>query len=99
MSGGFPVLAQVASGTLRQVDVTAHDIPADGSERPLPVTELDLTVRRSDDGSQARADSAEATAYLSYSDVSGTLGLEVSRGAAPTRSARRSCCPWATRSP
>ncbi|MEU9456854.1 DUF2993 domain-containing protein [Streptomyces sp. NPDC048277] len=85
---GFPVLTQAASGTLRRVDITAHDIPARGSDRPLPVTELSLRLNgltKSDDDSEARARSAEATAYLSYSDLSNGLGLEVSQGDRPGR--------------
>ncbi|MEU9438027.1 DUF2993 domain-containing protein [Streptomyces sp. NPDC048252] len=85
---GFPVLTQVASGTLRRVDITAHDIPADGSARPLPLSELDLRLdglTRSDDGSEARARSAAATARLTYPDVSEALGLEVSQGKGPGR--------------
>lgn len=80
---GFPVLTQMASGSLRQVDITAHDIPADGSTRPLPVSRLDLRLNgltKSADDTEARARSARATAYLTYADVSGTLGLELSRG-------------------
>ncbi|MDR6979973.1 hypothetical protein J2X68_006711 [Streptomyces sp. 3330] len=85
---GFPVLTQAASGTLRRVDITARDIPADGSARPLPLSELDLRLdglTRSDDGSEARARSAAATARLSYRDVSDALGPEVSRGEGPGR--------------
>ncbi|MFE7929844.1 DUF2993 domain-containing protein [Streptomyces sp. NPDC057456] len=85
---GFPVLTQVASGTLRRVDITAHDIPADGSARPLPLSELDLRLdglTTSDDDSEARARSAEATARLTYRDVSEALGLEVSQGTGPGR--------------
>lgn len=80
---GFPVLNQLAAGTLRHVDITAHDIPAQGAERPLPVSELTLRLddlRRSGSGSEARARSAEAIADLSYSDVSKALGVEVSQG-------------------
>ncbi|MFE2422347.1 DUF2993 domain-containing protein [Streptomyces hokutonensis] len=83
---GFPVLTQAASGTLRHVDITAHDIPAQGATRPLPVSELSLRLQgltKSDDDSEARADSAEATAFLSYTDVSNTLGLEISQGSRP----------------
>lgn len=49
---GFPVLTQLADGTLRHVDITAHDIPAQGADRPLPVTDLSVRlddVRRSDE--------------------------------------------------
>lgn len=80
---GFPVVTQAASGTLRHVDITAHDIPADGASQPLPVTELSLQLKgltKSDDDSEARARSAEATAFLSYTDVSDALGIEITRG-------------------
>ncbi|MFI1035848.1 DUF2993 domain-containing protein [Streptomyces sp. NPDC020951] len=85
---GFPVLTQLVSGTLRHVDITAHDIPADGSARPLPVSRLDLALdglSQSDDDTEALARSAEATAYLSYTDVSHAIGLEVSQGTRPGR--------------
>ncbi|MFJ9559838.1 DUF2993 domain-containing protein [Streptomyces fuscichromogenes] len=80
---GFPVLTQIASGSLRDVDVTARDIPADDSTGSLPVSELSLHLAgltKSDDDRQARARSAEATARLAYPDLSHALGLEVSRG-------------------
>ncbi|WP_405585986.1 DUF2993 domain-containing protein [Streptomyces sp. NBC_01092] len=85
---GFPVVTQAASGTLRRVDITAHDIPAQGTTRPLPVSELSLRLdglTKSDDDSEARARSARATASLSYTDVSDTLGLEISQGSRPGR--------------
>ncbi|MEE1765190.1 LmeA family phospholipid-binding protein [Streptomyces sp. SP18BB07] len=85
---GYPVLTQLASGTLRHVDITAHDIPADGSARPLPVSRLDLALdglSKSGDDTAAVARSAEATAYLSYTDVSRVIGLEVSQGTRPGR--------------
>jgi hypothetical protein len=85
---GFPVLTQMASGTLREVDITAHDIPAYGYTRPLPVTELALQLKgvtHSDDDSEARARTAKATAHLSYPDLSNALGIEVSQGKDPGR--------------
>lgn len=94
---GIPVLTQVASGTLRHVDISAHGIPADEATRPLPVTELDLKLddlRKSDDGSEARARSAEASARLSYTDVSNALGLEVSQGDRPGRISARIAMPF-----
>ena len=36
----FPVLTQLAAGTLRHVDITAHDIPASDTTGPLPVSQL-----------------------------------------------------------
>ncbi|MFJ5306628.1 DUF2993 domain-containing protein [Streptomyces sp. NPDC088350] len=83
---GFPVLTQLASGTLRRVDITAHDIPASDLTGPLPVSELSLRpagVRRSDDDTKALARSADATALLTCTHVSDALGLEISRGARP----------------
>ena len=83
---GFPVLTQLAAGTLRHVDITAHDIPASGTTGPLPVSELSLRLselRKSDDDTEALARSAEATALLSYADVSDALGLEISQGTRP----------------
>jgi hypothetical protein len=83
---GFPVLTQLISGTLRHVDITAHDIPAGDATGPLPVSELSLRLaelRKSDDDTEALARSAEATALLSYPDMSDALGPEVSRGTRP----------------
>ncbi|MBW8796234.1 MAG: DUF2993 domain-containing protein [Streptomyces sp.] len=83
---GFPVLTQIAAGRLRDVDVTAHDIPADDTAGLLPVSELSLHLRgltKSDDDQQARARSAQATALLTYPDISHTLGLEISQGSRP----------------
>lgn len=83
---GFPVLTQLAAGTLRHVDITAHDIPASDTTGPLPVSELSLRLeelKKSDDDTEALARSAEATALLSYPDLSAALGLEISRGTRP----------------
>ncbi|XUL93585.1 LmeA family phospholipid-binding protein [Streptomyces galilaeus] len=83
---GFPVLTQLAAGTLRHVDITAHDIPASDTTGPLPVSQLSVHLaglRKSDDDTEALARSAEATALLSYQDLSDTLGVEISRGTRP----------------
>ncbi|MFJ8106248.1 DUF2993 domain-containing protein [Streptomyces sp. NPDC096132] len=85
---GFPVLTQLAGGSLRHVDITAHDIPARGTDRPLPVTELTVGLDGLSTGGsadEAHARSVEATAFLSYEDVSDALGLTVSRGDEPGR--------------
>ncbi|MGW4984318.1 LmeA family phospholipid-binding protein [Streptomyces mirabilis] len=85
---GFPVLTQLAEGSLRHVDIIAHDIPASGTTRPLPVTELTVGLdglKTSGSAGEAHARSVEATAFLSYEDVSGALGLEVSQGDEPGR--------------
>lgn len=85
---GFPVLTQLAEGSLRHVDITAHDIPASGTTRPLPVTKLTVGVdglKTSGSADEAHARSVEATAFLSYQDVSDALGPDVSQGDGPGR--------------
>ncbi|MFJ8629241.1 DUF2993 domain-containing protein [Streptomyces sp. NPDC093568] len=85
---GFPVLTQLARGTLRHVDLTAHDIPADGTTRPLPVTRLTVGLdglKTSGSAGEAHAREVDATAFLSYADVSNALGVTVSQGDAPGR--------------
>jgi hypothetical protein len=80
---GFPVLNQLAAGSLDHVDLTAHDIPSDGTTRPLPVTKLTVGMeglKTSGDADEAHADSVTATAFLSYADVSSALGVQVSQG-------------------
>ncbi|WP_020117032.1 DUF2993 domain-containing protein [Streptomyces canus] len=80
---GFPVLTQLAKGSLNHVDLTAHDIPANGSTRPLPVTKLTVGMdglKTSGSADAAHARSVRATAHLSYADVSSALGVEVSQG-------------------
>ncbi|MFJ7048675.1 DUF2993 domain-containing protein [Streptomyces sp. NPDC101112] len=80
---GFPALTQPAEGSLNRVDVTAHDIPANGTARPLPVTRLTVGMdgpKTSGDADEAHARSVQATACLSYADVSNALGVEVSQG-------------------
>ncbi|RPF38561.1 DUF2993 domain-containing protein [Streptomyces sp. TLI_185] len=80
---GFPVLNQLAAGSLDHVDLTAHDIPAGGTTRPLPVTKLTVGMdglKTSGSADEAHADSVTATAFLSYADVSRALGVQVSQG-------------------
>jgi len=85
---GFPVLNQLAAGSLDHVDLTAHDIPADGTTRPLPVTRLTVGMdglKTSGSADEAHADSVTATAFLSYADLSNALGVRVSQGDGPGR--------------
>ncbi|NEB03520.1 DUF2993 domain-containing protein [Streptomyces sp. SID13726] len=85
---GFPVLTQLARGRLDHVDLTAHGIPANGSTRPLPVTRLTVGVdglSTSGSADVAHARSVDATAFLSYEDLSNALGVQVSRGDGPDR--------------
>ncbi|NUP20454.1 MAG: DUF2993 domain-containing protein [Streptomyces sp.] len=85
---GFPVLTQLAEGSLCHVDITAHDIPARGTTRPLPVTKLTVGLdglKTSGSAGVAHARGVEATAFLSYEDVSRALGPAVSQGEGPGR--------------
>ncbi|WP_329596197.1 DUF2993 domain-containing protein [Streptomyces pseudovenezuelae] len=85
---GFPVLPQLTEGALRHVDITAYDVPARGSTRPLPVTRLDVALddlKTSGDAEEARARAVDATAFLSYEDLSNALGLGLSQDAEPGR--------------
>ncbi|MEW2558940.1 LmeA family phospholipid-binding protein [Streptomyces griseorubiginosus] len=85
---GFPVLSQLAAGSLDHVDLTTHDIPADGTTRPLPVTKLAVGMvglKTSGSADEAHADSVTANAFLSYADMSSALGVQVSRGNEPGR--------------
>ncbi|OQR64535.1 hypothetical protein B6E66_07985 [Streptomyces maremycinicus] len=85
---GFPVLTQLAEGSLEHVDIAARDIPADGTSRPLPVTKLTVGLdglRTSGRADEAHARSVEATAFLSYADLSDALGADLSRGDEPGR--------------
>ncbi|WNZ14304.1 DUF2993 domain-containing protein [Streptomyces sp. 11x1] len=80
---GFPVLPQLAEGRLDHVDLTAHDIPANSTTRPLPVTRLTVGMdgpRTSGSAGEAHARSVRATAHLSHADVSSALGVQVSQG-------------------
>ncbi|GAB7185254.1 hypothetical protein ATKI12_5085 [Kitasatospora sp. Ki12] len=81
---GFPVLSQVVAGRLDHVGITAHGIPAHDGRLPVTRLDLDLTgVRQSGDERAARADSAEASAFLSYDDLSSALGLGITAGDRP----------------
>ncbi len=85
---GFPVLTQLAEGSLSHVDLTAHDVPAAGSARPLPVTKLTVSLdglKTSGRADEAHARSVGATAFLSYEDVSAALGVGVLGGDKPGR--------------
>ncbi|MFJ5032322.1 DUF2993 domain-containing protein [Streptomyces sp. NPDC088560] len=80
---GFPVLTQLARGSLHHVDITANDIPTRGATRPLPVTKLTVGLdglKTSGSAEEAHARSVDATAFLSYDDLSSALGVRISQG-------------------
>lgn len=95
---GLPVLTQLAEGTPRHVDITAHDPPAQGTIRSLPVTKLTVDLdelKVSGSADEADAGSVEATAYLSYEDLSDALDVGISRGDGEDRVNVRSGLPLA----
>ncbi|WP_078598771.1 LmeA family phospholipid-binding protein [Streptomyces davaonensis] len=79
-------MTQPVSGTLRHVGITAHDIPARGARRPLPVTGLTVgpdDVRASGNTDQAHARAVDARALLSDEDMSDALGFQISPDTEP----------------
>lgn len=84
---GLPVLTQVLSGRLAHVDLSSGEIPASGS-RPVPITRLNLHLnglRAYDNARAARVSRVQGTAFLSYSDLSGALGLQITPDRDPGR--------------
>jgi hypothetical protein len=76
---GFPVLTQMISGNLKEVDIDARDIPA-GDDSLVPISTLDVQLRglrQGTDADSAHADKATATAFISYSDLSKALGITI----------------------
>ncbi|WP_406340960.1 DUF2993 domain-containing protein [Streptomyces sp. NBC_00648] len=89
---GFPVLTQLAGGTLDRVDIEASDIPAGRDGGRLPITTLNVELdrlRRSSDATEAHAASAKATAFVSYQDLSAALGVEIGYSQDSTKSEPR----------
>jgi hypothetical protein len=75
------------SGQLRHVEVTADDLPASGT-RPVPITTLHLNLcglRSYGQSHAARADTAQASAFISYADLSSALGLQITEDRRPGR--------------
>lgn len=79
--GGFPFLNQLATGHYDEITVTAKDVPLSKAGLALQVSRVQvvlhhLTVSRS--FSRVRAATANATAVITYADLSHTLGLQLS---------------------
>jgi hypothetical protein len=82
---GFPFLTQAARGTVDQMDVSAKQIPA-GNDSPVPISRLNAHMthlKRNANANSAQAGSAQAIAFVSYQDLTNTLGLDVKAGPAP----------------
>lgn len=85
---GFPVLTQLAQGSLRHVDLTAHDIPANGTTRRLPVTRLTMGIddlKTAGKADEVLARQVGASAFLSYGDLSNVPGVRLGQGDGPGR--------------
>jgi LmeA-like phospholipid-binding len=78
---GFPFLTQVATGKYDKITVTAHDVPVGQQTRLMVISRLtvvlhELTVSR--EFGSFHADTATATAVVSFGELSRTLGVELS---------------------
>jgi LmeA-like phospholipid-binding len=77
---GFPFLTQLAAGNFDQVTVTARDVPVGQKAHLLDISRLkvvlhDVAVAR--DFSRVTADTAKATATVSFAELGRTLGIGV----------------------
>jgi hypothetical protein len=78
--GGFPFLTQLASGKFDQVTITAKDLPVGQDRQLLDVSRLKVVLHKvtvSRDFSRVQAATADATATVSYAELSRTLGVQV----------------------
>jgi DUF2993 family protein len=78
---GFPFLTQLAAGEFDEIIVTAHDVPVGQSAHLLDVSQVRVDFRHvhvARDFSSVRAETASASAFVSYADLGKTLGIAVS---------------------
>ncbi len=77
---GFPFLTQLAAGRFDKITITADDLPVGERVHVLNVSRVRVvlrTVRVSRDFSRVQADTATATASVSYAELGKTLGVHV----------------------
>ena len=77
---GFPFLTQLAAGKFDEITITAKDLPIGERQHLLDVSRLRVvlhTVQVSRDFSRVEADTAAATAAVSYVELGRTLGVRV----------------------
>lgn len=82
---GFPFLTQLITGHFGQVTLTAKDLTVGRAGRTVRISTVHAVLRGVDvsrDLSSVRADTATATAAVSYPDLSSTLGVPVVYGGA-----------------
>jgi DUF2993 family protein len=78
--GGFPFLTQLAAGKFDQVTITAHDVPVARTANLLRISDIRVvlgTVTVSRDFSRVSAATADATATITFADLSRVLGVNV----------------------
>ena len=79
--GGFPFLTQLISRDFDTVTITAHGVPIDQNRDVLDLSKVTVTlhhVTAPTDLSSVHADTATATAVVSYAELSKRLGVDVS---------------------
>lgn len=77
---GFPFLTQLATGRFDKITVTASDVPVGSDAIMLRISRVQVVLHRitvSRDFSSVHADTATATALVSYAELGKTLGVEV----------------------
>ena len=77
---GFPFLTQLAAGKFDEITITAKDLPVGEQQHLLDLSRVRVvlhTVRVSRDFSRVQADTATATAAVSYAELGKTLGVDV----------------------
>jgi hypothetical protein len=77
---GFPFLTQLAAGDFSRITITAKDVPVGRQSALLDVSRLQvvlhkITVSRS--FSRVHADTADATATVTYAELGRTLGVRL----------------------
>ncbi len=84
---GFPFLAQLIGQTLDEVDLTVRNFAAGSPGHVVQIARLAVQLRRVHlmrSYSAARAETATATALISYPALSGVLGVDLRYGGAST---------------
>ena len=79
--GGFPFLTQLAAGDFDEITITAKDLPVGDSTHQLEISSLRVVLHHltvSGNFKSVHAQTATATATVSFAELGRTLGLEVS---------------------
>jgi LmeA-like phospholipid-binding len=77
---GFPFLTQLAAGNFDQITVTAKDVPVGERLHLLDISQVRVVLHKlsvSRDFNRVHAETADATATVSYRELGKTLGLDV----------------------